>query len=128
LIVPAKPGVWPILTYEGKWKIGSEAYDETPSRHADDLPASLVAELNRLARNTYQLLGCRDYARVDFRLRPNGKPCVLEVNPNPDFSPLAGMSGGLQSAGITHAQFTVELVHAALARGQRGFTIRAGVL
>ena len=37
--------------------------------------------------------------------------------------PLAGLSGGLVSAGITHAQFTVELVHAAVARGERGFTV-----
>jgi hypothetical protein len=39
------------------------------------------------------------------------------VNPNPDFSPLAGLSGGLASAGLTHAQFTLDLVHAARARG-----------
>jgi D-alanine-D-alanine ligase len=63
------------------------------------------------------LLGCRDYARVDFRVRPNGKPYILEVNPNPDFSPLAGLAGGLQSAGVSHAQFTLELVQAALLRG-----------
>jgi hypothetical protein len=39
------------------------------------------------------------------------------VNPNPDFSPLAGLAGGLESAGIVHAQFTVDLVQRALARG-----------
>ena len=49
-------------------------------------------------------------------MRPGNRPYILEVNPNPDFSPTAGLSGGLGSAGLTHAQFTVELVQRALAR------------
>jgi D-alanine-D-alanine ligase len=69
-----------------------------------------------LARRAFRLLGCRDYARVDFRVR-GSKPYILEVNPNPDFSPNAGLSGGLESAGISHTQFTVDLVQRALARG-----------
>jgi len=72
-----------------------------------------------LARQAFRLLGCRDYARVDFRVKPTGRPYILEVNPNPDFSPTAGLCGGLTSAGLTHAQFTVDLVKRALARGQR---------
>ena len=63
------------------------------------------------------LLGCRDYARVDFRVR-GSKPYILEVNPNPDFSPTAGLSGGLMSSGMTHDAFTVQLVEAALAQGR----------
>jgi ribosomal protein S18 acetylase RimI-like enzyme len=56
---------------------------------------------------------------VDFRVRPSGKPYILEVNPNPDFSPTAGLAGGLTSAGLPHTQFTVDLMRAALARGKR---------
>ena len=63
----------------------------------------------------FRLLGCRDYARVDFRVRA-GKPYILEVNPNPDFSPVAGLAGSLTSSGLTHEAFTVQLVEAALAR------------
>jgi D-alanine-D-alanine ligase len=76
-------------------------------------------KLDALAIQAFRLLGCRDYARVDFRVRPTGRPYILEVNPNPDFSPTAGLSGGLGSAGLTHAQFTLDLVHQALARGQK---------
>ncbi len=47
-----------------------------------------------------------------------GKPYILEVNPNPDFSPMAGLAGGLTSAGLTHDHFTLQLVEAALARGR----------
>ena len=40
------------------------------------------------------------------------------MNPNPDFSPTAGLAGGLQSAGVTHDAFTLRLVEAALTRGR----------
>ncbi len=112
------PGYWPIVTYDAKWKPGSRDYEATPAKYPADVSPRLAGRLHALAKQAFRLLGCRDYARVDFRVRPNGKPCILEVNPNPDFSPQAGLAGGLASAGLTHAQFTVELVHAALARAQ----------
>jgi D-alanine-D-alanine ligase len=72
------------------------------------------------------VLGCRDYARVDFQVRQGGKPYILEVNPNPDFSPSAGLAGGLASAGLTHAQFMVLLVERVLARGRQTAGARCG--
>ena len=79
----------------------------------------LAERLGDLAKRAFRLLGCRDYARVDFRVRPTGKPYLLEVNPNPDFNPTAGLSGGLSSAGLSHAAFTLDLVRAALGRGRQ---------
>jgi D-alanine-D-alanine ligase len=118
VFVDRGPGYWPIVTYDAKWKPGSCDYEATPAKYPAEVSPRLAERLYAAAKQAFRLLGCRDYARVDFRVRPNGKPCILEVNPNPDFSPLAGLAGGLASAGLTHAQFTVELVHAALARGR----------
>jgi D-alanine-D-alanine ligase len=126
VFVDQGPGYWPIVTYDAKWKPGSRDYEATPPKYPAEVSPRLAKRLHVLAKQAFRLLGCRDYARVDFRVRPNGKPCILEVNPNPDFSPLAGLAGGLTSAGLTHAQFTVDLVNAALARGQG--TGRAGVM
>jgi len=107
---------WPIVTYDAKWKTGSRDFEATPPRCPADVSPRLARRLTGLARRAFRLLGCRDYARVDFRVRPSGKPYILEVNPNPDFSPDAGLARGLKSAGITHVQFTIDLVRAALAR------------
>ncbi len=119
LFVDKEPGYWPIVTYDAKWKPGSRDYEATPARYPAEVSPRLRDKLMDLAEKAYRLLGCRDYARVDFRVKPSGKPYILEVNPNPDYSPTAGMSGGLVSAGLTHAQFTVQLVEMALARGQK---------
>jgi D-alanine-D-alanine ligase len=118
LFVEKDPDYWPIVTYDAKWKPGTRDYEATPPRYPAEVAPRLKEKVEDLARQAFRLLGCRDYARVDFRVR-GSKPYILEVNPNPDFSPTAGLSGGLISAGLTHAQFAAELVQMALARGQK---------
>lgn len=106
--------VWPIYTYGAKWNVDTPEY--LPSRVPTDLPAALVRKLHRYAKEAYQLLGCRDYARVDFRVKPDGKPYVLEVNPNPDISDQADLTRCLLASGHTHEQFLIRLIEHALAR------------
>jgi D-alanine-D-alanine ligase len=110
-----KPGSWSIYTYGGKWNVGSTDYEATRSRFPTDLSAATVGKLHRIALNAYRLLGCRDYARIDFRMKPNGKVYLLEVNPNPDIS-TEDLTACLGSAGLSHTEFIVRLVKQALSR------------
>ncbi len=119
LFTDADPDFWPIVTYDAKWKPGTRDYESTPPLYPAVVTPRLKEKLESLAKQAFRLLDCRDYARVDFRVRPGNRPFILEVNPNPDYSPLAGLSGGLGSAGLTHPQFTVELVQRALARANK---------
>jgi D-alanine-D-alanine ligase len=114
------PGYWPILTYDAKWRPESPEYTATPSRYPAEVSGRLAARLRALALRAYRLLGCRDYARIDFRVSPSGRPSILEANPNPALNPLAGFAVTLEAAGWTHERFTVELVRQALARGAKG--------
>jgi D-alanine-D-alanine ligase len=113
--VAKEPDYWPIVTYDSKWRPGTRDYEVTPPRYPATVTPRLAERLTTVAKQAFRLLGCRDYARVDFRVRA-GKPYVLEVNPNPDFSPTAGLIGALVSAGLSHADFAVALVERALAR------------
>lgn len=51
------------------------------------LPLDVLAMLERLALLAYRLLGCRDFARMDFRLDGAGLPRFLECNALPGLDP-----------------------------------------
>jgi D-alanine-D-alanine ligase len=117
-IFPEEAGYWPILSYDAKWAPGSAEYVSTNYRFATTLEPGLAEMVSQTARRVFRLLDCRDYARVDFRIRASdGQPFVLEVNPNPSFAPECGLANNLEVAGISHAEFVVQLVRNALARG-----------
>ncbi len=77
-------------------------------------PAPLSPRLERLLREqsvrAYQVLGCRGAARVDFRIHPNGRPYILELNTIP------GMTGRslLPMAAAQHGMAYDDLVEAML--------------
>jgi D-alanine-D-alanine ligase len=72
--------------------------------------------VEHIAVKVFKLFGCRDYARVDMRVDRNGKIYVLEVNPNPDISPQAGLTRAIKVQGITYAEFIGGLLERALQR------------
>jgi len=119
LFMENKPGYWPIVTYDAKWRPESPEYVSTPPTYPAKMAPRLAKRLSDIAKEAFRLTGCRDYGRIDFRVRAPGRPYILEVNPNPDFNPEAGMSAALKVAGISFEQFAVQLVLNALARASR---------
>jgi D-alanine-D-alanine ligase len=84
-----------IYSLEVKRDYRRQVHYECPAR----LPAAATAAVERAALAAWRVLGCRDVARVDFRLR-GGVPYFLEVNPLPglnressDLVILAGLRG-----------------------------------
>jgi D-alanine-D-alanine ligase len=124
LFPPETQGYWPILSYDAKWNIDSHEYNATDYCFGAEIPAVLAEQLETLARKAFRILGARDYARVDFRIRRDTEPFLLELNPNPNFSPGKALANNLCAAGISHEEFTVQLVRNALARGSPSPTAR----
>ncbi|MBI3411826.1 MAG: D-alanine--D-alanine ligase [Planctomycetes bacterium] len=81
------------------------------------LPQETLKKVEAAALTAYRVLGCRDIARVDFRLDREGNPFFLEVNPlpglNPDDSDLVIMAGLL---GWSYAQLIETIVTATMTR------------
>jgi D-alanine-D-alanine ligase len=82
------------------------------------LPPETEAKLKDTALRCFRIIGCRDYARVDFRLGADGEPYVLEVNPNPDISDDAGFARSSRTYGLTFAETVGKIVESALERSQ----------
>ncbi len=97
------PGKPHIVGYNAKWTEDSDEYRQTPRRF--DFPASdrpLLDRLSDLACACWNEFDLRGYARVDFRVDPEGRPWILEINANPCLSPDAGFAAALQQAKIKY--------------------------
>lgn len=105
-----------IVTYAAKWDEASPEYHATPPVRCR-LPAPLQRRVEQTARAAFQALECRDYARVDIRLSPDGVPYVIEVNPNCDLSPDAGFARAAGLAGLQYDEMVWTLVQMAQKRG-----------
>lgn len=75
-------GLPPILSYESKADPDSPYYTRIGYRRAE-LPPDELARMVRWSEILFARLGCRDYARFDFRAGADGTARLLEVNPNP---------------------------------------------
>ncbi len=85
-----------------------------------ECPAQLsikdTAAVRHAALAAWQALGCRDVARIDFRLR-QGVPYFLESNPLPGLSPESGDLVILANrSGIGYGELVGRILDAALAR------------
>jgi len=109
------PDVPPLVSYEGKWVVGSFDDEHTerqfPSEEAD---GPLLSEVRRLARRAWEVCGLAGYARIDIRLDEAGSPCILEVNANPCLSAAAGYVVAADAAGLTAGEVVERILQAAL--------------
>jgi D-alanine-D-alanine ligase len=80
------------------------------------LDATLEERASRAAQVMFAELGCRDMARVDFRVDRLGRVHFLEINPLPSFDPEGTIGLIAEHAGRTYAQLVQEILNAALRR------------
>ncbi|MBN2416141.1 ATP-grasp domain-containing protein [bacterium] len=111
-------GVPRICGYEAKWFEEHELFDATRPVCPADIDDRLRDRLQEKAVAAFRALGCRDYARVDFRMDKRGRLFILEVNPNPDISLNAGFARALKAAGVPYRNFWTQLVKEAVRRRQ----------
>ena len=101
---------------EVKWGKGTPAYRDTKAVVAEDLTEETLSQLQQTAVAVYQALDLRDYARIDMRLRPDGRVAVIEANPNPWLTSKAEFAFAARKAGRTYTQLIEEILDLALAR------------
>ena len=86
------------------------------------LPQGWRASIERTAIAAFRALELRDYGRVDFRVADDGTPYVIDVNPNCDISPGAGVARAATAAGMTFPQLIGRICEIAWERYRNAHT------
>ena len=81
------------------------------------IDAGLIKEIEDAAESVYRALECRDMARVDFRLSPNGQLYFIEINPLPGLAPLYSDFPMIAAfCGMDYAELIRTILDSALSR------------
>ena len=112
------PDVPKIVSYRAKWNTRTAEYKgTTPKFGLED--ETLARKLRLTALAAFRALGLRDYARVDTRIDAGGNPYVIDVNPNCDIAPDAGLPKAAARAGLDYTQLIHTIAGFALERARR---------
>lgn len=104
-----------ILGYESKWEPDSPYWTQIRYREAS-LSEIAQQQLVEHSARLFERLGCRDYARFDFRADARGEIKLLEVNPNPGWcwDGKLNIMAGWQ--GIRYSEMLAQILQAAVER------------
>ncbi|MGE5432681.1 MAG: D-alanine--D-alanine ligase family protein [Syntrophomonadaceae bacterium] len=80
-------GMVPIYSYEAKWIVDRRENPLEIFTCPAGLDNILEEKIKNAALNTYKILRCRDWSRIDVRLDAEGEPNIIEVNPLPGILP-----------------------------------------
>jgi len=108
-----------IVSYAAKWDERHVDYAGTKPVPLRNASHELVASVEQVARDAWTALGLRDYGRIDLRVDAAGVPWVIDVNPNPDISPDAGVARAARLAGMSYPQLIAHIADVAHRRIHR---------
>lgn len=119
------PGVLGIMRILPKLKNDHFIYSLEVKRDYENLvdyecPAQFGEEvLGRIRQDSlkvFEVLGCRDFARLDFRVNPEGIPYFIEINPLPGLGTYSDLVIMAVKLGWTHEKLINTVLDAAVAR------------
>lgn len=102
-----------IATGKVKWspkyqdKVGLET-------HAAELPPEMVRRFAHLSKRIYRLLFLSGYARLDYRLREDGRVYLLEANPNPQIAYEEDFAESALDCGVSYGALLQKIVNLGL--------------
>jgi D-alanine-D-alanine ligase len=107
-------GQAPIATRKIKWDKRYQQKHGIATQAASDLDPAVVVRLDQLARRIYRVLGLSGYARMDFRVRPDGSVFVLEANANPNLAQGEDLAQSVLAAGTGYDELLTRILQLGL--------------
>ncbi|MDP2812325.1 MAG: ATP-grasp domain-containing protein [bacterium] len=112
-----KDGDWHIYTHEMKFgKNTLDTYGISVQRPPKNISKKLEALITEIALDTYNILDCHDYGRVEIRVDKDDNPYVLELNPNPSINIKDCVSSVAGLTGMDYGDFLEDIIAMAIKR------------
>jgi D-alanine-D-alanine ligase len=104
-----------IATRKVKWDRKYQTKHGIKTGKAHDLSDEQRELLSRLAKRTYRALYMSGFARMDFRLRGDGRVFLLEANANPNLSKGEDLADSAKAIGMSYTALVNRIVQLGLA-------------
>ena len=104
-----------IATAKVKWDRKYQKKHGIKTGPVDDLPKAEMERLARLAKRIYRALHMSGFARLDLRMREDGKVFLLEANANPDLTRGEDFAESASSVGINYDKLVSRIVSLGMA-------------
>ncbi len=109
-------GYWHIYPFDAKWKEKSAYKKIQTQRPPKNISKRLESLISEIALDTYNILDCHDYGRVEIRVDKNDNPYVLELNPNPSININDCVPAVAELTGLNYGDFLEEIISMAIKR------------
>jgi len=110
----------PIYSYEAKWILDTKENPLNIFSCPADLSTDLENNIKTVVLDTYNILRCKDWSRIDVRLDKNNIPNIIEVNPLPGILPNpeenSCFSKAARTAGINYNNMINKVLYSAAKR------------
>src|SRR5512138_381693 len=103
-----------IATRKVKWDRRYQEKHGISTDAAQDLPEGVAAYLDKLSKRIYRALYLSGYARMDFRMRPDGSVFVLEANANPNICDWEDFAESAKAVGIEYPALLEQIMRLGL--------------
>jgi D-alanine-D-alanine ligase len=104
-----------IATRKVKWDHKYQAKHGIKTGKARNLSNEQRQQLGALAKRTYRALFMNGFARMDFRMRSDGRIVLLEANCNPNLAKREDLAASASAVGISYTRLIERVVHLGLA-------------
>lgn len=74
----------------------------------------LERKVQQMAVDVYNAIGCEGFSRVDFIIRNNNQPVVLEVNTIPGLTPMSLLPKAAMATGLSYPKLIDRIIEYAL--------------
>jgi D-alanine-D-alanine ligase len=113
-----------IYTYEMKFDLDGPLHHNAGFVCPSMLTPAQRAKIGRVCRAAYRALRCRDYARIDLRVR-NDRVYVVDVNPNPDINSESLFVVAANMVGLSYDEVIARITEFAVDRWRAVYAPRA---